>query len=49
MKLRTRASGKPAPPPGSVAALSLRYPDAELAEAAAGGEWDEAAGEDPGR
>ncbi len=28
-----------------LAALSLRYPDAELAEAAAGGEWDEAAGE----
>ena len=27
-----------------LAALSLRYPDAELAEAAAGGEWDEAAG-----
>ena len=28
-----------------LAALSLRYPDAELAEAAAGGEWDEAARE----
>ncbi|MDU1881784.1 MAG: molecular chaperone TorD, partial [Eggerthella sp.] len=28
-----------------LAALSLRYPGAELAEAAAGGEWDEAAGE----
>ena len=25
--------------------LSLRYPGAELAGAAAGGEWDEAAGE----
>ena len=28
-----------------LAALSLRYPGSELAEAAAGGEWDEAAGE----
>lgn len=28
-----------------LAALSLRYPGAELAGAAAGGEWDEAAGE----
>ena len=28
-----------------LAALSLRYPGAELAGVAAGGEWDEAAGE----
>ena len=28
-----------------LAALSLRYPGSELAGAAAGGEWDEAAGE----
>ena len=28
-----------------LAALSLRYPSAELAGVAAGGEWDEAAGE----
>ena len=28
-----------------LAARSLRYPGSELAEAAAGGEWDEAAGE----
>ena len=27
-----------------LAALSLRYPGSELAGAAAGGEWDEAAG-----